>query len=78
MENIQSEGYQVETHQVTTDDGYILQMHRIPYRRYEHSSNETNRPVVFLMHGLMSASHAFILIGAEYSMGMEWTIILFL
>ena len=28
---IAKEGYPVETHIVTTDDCYILEMHRIPY-----------------------------------------------
>ena len=28
---VSKEGYPVETHQVITDDGYILRMHRIPH-----------------------------------------------
>ena len=31
---IAREGYPVETHTVTTEDCYILEMHRIPYGKH--------------------------------------------
>jgi pimeloyl-ACP methyl ester carboxylesterase len=46
-----------EEHQVTTEDGYILTMHRMFLR----VSYDTNRPVVFLQHGMLSNSEAWVL-----------------
>lgn len=66
-----SHGYPAERHQVTTEDGYILKMHRIPGKRGETPTSSTGRPVVFLMHGLSSASSAFIGLGPEWSIGKK-------
>ncbi|XP_071792325.1 gastric triacylglycerol lipase-like [Asterias amurensis] len=65
-ELITSKGYPCEEHAVTTDDGFILGLQRIPYGRDETPvppSNQTNgtqparkRPVVFLQHGLLCSS----------------------
>lgn len=43
-------GYLSETHQVVTKDGYILDIFRIPGKIDE--ENLSNKPVVFLQHGL--------------------------
>jgi len=56
---VQSKGYPCETHQVVTDDGYILTVFRIPYG--VKNSNPTNRPPVFLQHGLLDSSFTWIL-----------------
>jgi len=45
-------GYTVEEHYVTTDDGYILTVHRIPYGKDTSIPPDARRPVVFLQHGL--------------------------
>ncbi|XP_013188727.1 lipase 1 [Amyelois transitella] len=65
-EQIKSHGYQAERHHVTTQDGYILEVHRIPFGRHQ-SSSDVRRPAVFLMHGLFSASNAYIALGPEFS-----------
>lgn len=46
-------GYTVEKHEVTTEDGYLLTMFRIP----------SNGPAVFLMHGLLGSADDYILAG---------------
>ncbi|CAG5055775.1 unnamed protein product [Parnassius apollo] len=48
-------GYPIERHQVTTKDGYVLSMYRIP----------NNGSVVFLMHGLLGSSDDFVVAGPE-------------
>jgi hypothetical protein len=61
-------GYPAETHTVTTDDGYILTMHRIPYSRTS-KSTETPRPVVFLQHGLLCSSVDWVIMGPGKALG---------
>lgn len=46
---IANRGYTSETHHVTTDDGYILEIHRIPPKG-------TAKKVVFLQHGVLQSS----------------------
>jgi len=55
---VAANGYPIETHKVTTQDGYILTMFRIPYGR-----NATSKPtkVVLLQHGLLDSSFSWIL-----------------
>ncbi|GMS80017.1 hypothetical protein PENTCL1PPCAC_2192, partial [Pristionchus entomophagus] len=51
-QTIRKWGYPVETHNVITEDGYVLEMHRIPHGRNKGMSNTTCRPVILLQHGL--------------------------
>ena len=44
-------GFLVEMHQVVTDDGYILDLYRIP-GRFDADRSGVNKPVVLLQHGL--------------------------
>ncbi|XP_023936778.2 lipase 1 [Bicyclus anynana] len=54
--------YPFEEHFVTTPDGYILGLHRIPHGR--DSNNKPGRkPVAFLMHGLLVSSAEYITMG---------------
>ncbi|VVC89029.1 unnamed protein product [Leptidea sinapis] len=50
---IKKDGFAVEEHIVTTEDGYILKMFRIP----------KSGPPIFLMHGIISSSDDWISIG---------------
>lgn len=56
-----SKEYPIEEHFVTTRDGYILKMHRIPSSAM--TSNITVRRPVFLMHGLLDSSAGWVLSG---------------
>nr|CAD2128116.1 unnamed protein product [Meloidogyne enterolobii] len=52
-------GYKCEIHKVTTKDGYILEMHRIPFGRNLNEAEENlkpTKPVVYLQHGLLASS----------------------
>jgi len=46
--------YPAESHTVITDDGYILTLQRIPYGLGP--QNHTNRPIMFMQHGLEGQS----------------------
>lgn len=58
---IRSKGYPVEEHSVTTQDGYILTMHRI--------SRPTSKRVVFLQHGLLDSSSTWVINYPNQSLG---------
>ncbi|XP_046645920.1 lipase lipl-1-like [Daphnia pulicaria] len=55
-EIIQSRGYPVEIHHVTTEDGYILELHRIPGSVNEPVNTESThkKKPVFLQHGIFA------------------------
>lgn len=60
IEYIFSHGHQAEEHFVTTTDGYVLGLHRIPASHYNDGAEEVHhvRPVLIL-HGFMHSSEAF-------------------
>lgn len=60
LELAKSKGYPAEQHDVTTQDGYILTVHRLP---------NPNKPVVFLQHGLLDASSSFVINFKNQSLG---------
>nr|XP_054922694.1 lipase member J-like [Dermacentor andersoni] len=70
-------GYPLETHEVATGDGYILQMHRIPHGRmgscaHVSASKDTwcgGRGPVFVMTGLLADSTSLVLDFPGQSLG---------
>ncbi|CAG5074853.1 Similar to Lip3: Lipase 3 (Drosophila melanogaster) [Cotesia congregata] len=57
-------GYPVEAHKVVTEDGYILEMHRIPFGRYEdRRSARLSKNPILLQHGLAGSSADWVLTG---------------
>ncbi|KAK0412035.1 hypothetical protein QR680_005995 [Steinernema hermaphroditum] len=56
---IQHWGYQAEAVEVTTEDGYILQLHHIVSAPNQ-TGEDKIRPVVFLQHGLLAASDVWV------------------
>ncbi|XP_023942603.1 lipase 1 [Bicyclus anynana] len=70
-ELITSAGYPVEKHRVTTEDGYIIQMHRIPAgRRVARKAgfSEKGKKAILIVHGLLGSSSDFIIMGPERSL----------
>ena len=61
---IANAGYPVEVHQVVTDDGYILEMHRIPFGKRSPLEPGVVKPAVYLQHGLTTSS-------ADWVMGYD-------
>lgn len=51
-------GYPSESHIIVTEDGYLLQLHRIPC-----SKSKKCGPPVFLQHGLLGSSADWVING---------------
>ncbi|XP_057792719.1 triacylglycerol lipase 2-like isoform X1 [Salvia miltiorrhiza] len=51
---VETQGYSCEEHRVTTKDGYILSMQRIPTGRSGATTKERPKPPVLLQHGILS------------------------
>ncbi|KAE9548821.1 hypothetical protein FO519_007974 [Halicephalobus sp. NKZ332] len=49
-------GYPAEAIQVTTEDGYIIELHRIKWGKTNSSQTPGKKPVIFMQHGLECAS----------------------
>ncbi|XP_017877436.1 lipase 3-like [Ceratina calcarata] len=60
LQIIQSQGYPAEAHTVTTEDGYILTMHRIP--------GKPGSPAVFLQHGILGSSADWLIVNKSQSL----------
>lgn len=67
---LKKNGYPFENHVVTTEDGYILAIHRIPYGRNSSAgaAQDETKPVVLLMHGSGSSAVDFMILGPERSL----------
>lgn len=68
---ISSKGYPVEEYTVQTKDGYLLGVQRIPTGRSKKSRQATNKPVVFLQHGLLSSSVDWVINFPSQSLGEQ-------
>uniref|UniRef100_A0AAV1TX25 Partial AB-hydrolase lipase domain-containing protein n=1 Tax=Peronospora matthiolae TaxID=2874970 RepID=A0AAV1TX25_9STRA len=75
VELVQARGYVVETHNVTTIDGYILSMHRLPtsYRKSQADANnndkaDRNKPAVFVQHEMVASSFAWVCDSRNHSL----------
>lgn len=55
-EIVQSRGYEIETHLVTTRDGYILTLFRIPHRK----GLKVPKNPILLQHGLLDSSYTWV------------------
>ncbi|XP_045778232.1 lipase 3-like isoform X2 [Maniola jurtina] len=70
-ELIATAGYPIEKHRVTTEDGYIIQMHRIPAgRRIARKAgfSAKGKKAVLIVHGLLGSSGDFVIMGPERSL----------
>ncbi|XP_063239096.1 lipase 3-like [Bacillus rossius redtenbacheri] len=65
-ELVASRGYPSESHDVVTEDGYILTMHRIPHGRHGPS---VDRPPVLVQHGILCSSACWVLSTSEKALG---------
>jgi hypothetical protein len=62
-------GYPVETHTVQSEDGYILELHRIPYGKSDSAGSA--RPAVLVHHALLCSSFDWIVLGPDKALGMS-------
>jgi lysosomal acid lipase/cholesteryl ester hydrolase len=66
---VKAAGYAAETHFATTDDGYILALHRIPKGRDENGGGSLHGAVCYLQHGLMCSSADWVIPAPEKGLG---------
>lgn len=66
-ELIRKYGYEAEVHSVTTSDGHILEVHRIPGGSRSHPRE--GKTVVYLQHGLLDSSAGWLLMGPHHGLG---------
>jgi lysosomal acid lipase/cholesteryl ester hydrolase len=59
-------GYPLEEHEVTTEDGYILTMYRIPYGK--NTTKLGPRPALLLQHGILASSACWVLNEPEHGL----------
>ncbi|XP_058984544.1 lipase 3-like [Musca domestica] len=69
-DRIRAHGYPAETHKVTTEDGYIITLFRIPYS-HKLQNQDAQRPVVLIQHGLFSCSDAWMCVGPDSGIGFN-------
>jgi len=68
-ELITSKGYPCIDYKVTTADGYILSVQRIPNGLSEAGKPAANKPVIYLQHGLLDSASTWVMNSAEESLG---------
>ena len=62
-------GYQFESHFTTTDDGYILNLFRIPGLKSELGKRyKEKKSPIFFQHGIVDSADAFIMNTRERSL----------
>ncbi|ODM99328.1 Gastric triacylglycerol lipase [Orchesella cincta] len=61
-------GYPAETHEVITQDGYVLTLHRIPHGRANPIAQK-RRPPILLHHGLLCSSVDWIMNTVDKALG---------
>jgi len=59
-------GYPAETHEVQTDDGYILTLHRIPFGKK--CGKENSKGPVLIQHGLFCSSADWVVMGPDHGL----------
>jgi len=74
VEIIINRGYHAEMHPITTDDDYILMLHRIPYPKGR-KSGPTGSPVL-IPHGLAESSADWLFLPSNKSLGKLWWILI--
>lgn len=70
VEIIKYRGYPAQTYHVTTGDGYILEVHRIPHGKGQSVDAGATGSPVFLQHGFMDSDAGWLLSSNERSLGI--------
>ena len=65
LDLINYSGYFGESHQVETEDGYLLKIHRVSSKR---AAPDTSKKPVFLMHGILATAADFLLTGPDIAL----------
>ena len=66
---VEGAGYPLEEHFVTTADGYVLALYRIPAASAAAAPSSSGGPPVLLQHGLLDSSAAWVLNEPHQSLG---------
>lgn len=64
---VREHGYPVEQHYITTSDGYILKMFRIPHGKNQTANEDEIRPAILVQHGIFDSADFVISHGPDNS-----------
>lgn len=64
IEFLHIHGYPVESHYVSTNDGYILNLHRLPVGKRVKS----NGKIAYFAHGMYTTSMMWLILGPDKSL----------
>ncbi|XP_049825351.1 lipase 3 [Aethina tumida] len=64
---VEAQGYTFENHEVTSESGHILTLHRIPHAK-EKTGRSSQRPIALFQHGLLAASDSWLFRGGGKDM----------
>lgn len=76
LQRVQVHGVPIERYYVTTEDGYILGLYRLPRSLNSSNDGQVSAKPIFFMHGQLSSSQDFVVY--RNSSAGEQTILFFL
>jgi lysosomal acid lipase/cholesteryl ester hydrolase len=67
---IRGNGFPLELHSITSSDGYVTNLYRIPWGRNKTSASSASKNVFLLHHGFIEDGFCWVLNSVDKALGM--------